>query len=109
MCVDHKGYLWISTGNGLNCFNGKSVEHFFATEHSPMINSNVMHVTCDSSNQIWLMTLGGHVSMIDDKRQFHSVAVFKNGQKARTAWILNTLQNGIILWTNQGFFNTNRI
>lgn len=104
MCVDHKGYLWISTGNGLNCFNGKSVEHFFATEHSPMINSNVMHVTCDSSNQIWLMTLGGHVSMIDDKRQFHSVAVFKNGQKARTAWILNTLQNGIILWTNQGFF-----
>ena len=32
MCTDKKGNLWIGTANGLNMFNGKTVEKYFATE-----------------------------------------------------------------------------
>ncbi len=105
MCVDKKGNLWISTGNGLNMFNGKTVDKYFATEYPQLQNNNIIHVTADSADHIWVLTAGGHVAMLDEKRKFHRVSIFHNDSVARTAWIINTQKGGITLWTNKGFYS----
>lgn len=102
LCVDLKDNLWIATGNGLNMFNGKTVEKYFASEYPQLQNSNVIHVTCDSSNRIWILTAGGNVNVLDEKRQMHHVGIYKNNSPAKTGWILNSQHGGIILWTNKG-------
>ncbi|MCX6265968.1 MAG: hypothetical protein NTW16_01225 [Bacteroidetes bacterium] len=104
ICTDHSGNLWIATGNGLNMFNGKTVDKYFAAEYPQLQNSNVIHVTCDSSNSIWVLTAGGNVTMLDGKRQMHRIALYKNKLFVKTRWILNSLQGGIILMTSEGFY-----
>lgn len=108
MCIDKKGNLWISTGNGLNMFNGKTVEKYFASEYPQLVSNNIIHVTCDSSNRIWALTGGGNVCMIDEQRQFHRVGLYKENKFSRTAWLINSQHGNIILWTNLGhyIFNT---
>lgn len=107
MCVDKKGNLWIATGNGLNMFNGKTVDKYYATEYPQLQNSYIVHVTCDSSNRIWVLTAGGNVAMLDEKRQMHRVGLYKKNEFVRTAWIINSQQGGIILWTRLGHYKYN--
>ncbi|MEI7727273.1 MAG: histidine kinase, partial [Bacteroidota bacterium] len=104
ICTDRSGNLWIATGNGLNMFNGKTVDKYFAAEYPQLQNSNVIHVTCDSSNCIWVLTAGGNVTMLDEKRQMHRIAIYKNKLFVKTRWILNSQQGGIILLTSEGFY-----
>ena len=99
--------MWIATGNGLNKFNGKTVEKFFASEYPQMQNSDVLHVTCDSNNRIWGLTLGGHVFMLDEKRQMHRVGLYLNNEILNTRWILNLQKGNIILFTAKGFYAFN--
>lgn len=58
MCADQKGNLWLATGNGLNMFNGKSVEKYFATDHPQLKSSNILQLTCDNKNRVWVLTAG---------------------------------------------------
>jgi ligand-binding sensor domain-containing protein/putative methionine-R-sulfoxide reductase with GAF domain len=102
MCVDKKGNLWIATGNGLNMFNGKTVDKYFATEYQQLQSSNIIHVTCDDHNRLWILTAGGYISMLDENRQMHSVSIFKNDQWVKTLWIYNSGKNGISLYTPEG-------
>lgn len=107
MVVDRKGNLWIATGNGLNMFNGKKVDKYFATDFPQMQNSNVIHVTCDSSNRVWVLTEGGNVTVLDQRRQMHRIALYDKNTFVRTRWILNSQNGNIILLTEKGhyFFN----
>src|SRR5882757_4448642 len=81
MCADKKGNLWIATGNGLNMFNGKTTEKYFVSEYPQLQNSNILHVTCDSSNRVWVLAANGYVSMLDEKRQFHRVALYEKNER----------------------------
>lgn len=103
MCVDKKGNLWISTGNGLNMFNGKTTDKYFVGEYPQLHNNNIIHVTCDRGNRIWILTADGHVSMLDEKRQVHHLGLYNRNEPAKTAWILNS-QGRIVLWTRNGHF-----
>ncbi|MGB4845019.1 MAG: two-component regulator propeller domain-containing protein, partial [Ferruginibacter sp.] len=107
MCVDKKGNLWIATGNGLNMFNGKTVDRYFASEYPQLQNSNVIHVTCDSGNRVWVLTANGNVTMLDEKRQMHRVALYEKNLFIKTRWILNSQQGGIILFTDKGHYAFN--
>jgi ligand-binding sensor domain-containing protein/putative methionine-R-sulfoxide reductase with GAF domain/anti-sigma regulatory factor (Ser/Thr protein kinase) len=102
MCTDKKGNLWIGTGNGLNMFNGKTVEKYFATEYPALQNSNVLQVVSDSSDRIWVLTAGGHVTMLDEKRQMRRVSVYEQNEYVKTLWILNSGRHGITLFTTNG-------
>lgn len=104
MCIDKKGNLWIATGNGLNMFNGKFVDKYYASEYPQLHSSNVIQVTCDSDNRIWVMTFGGYVTMLDEKRQLHRVAIYESGTHIKTRWILNSQNGGIILLTERGHY-----
>ena len=107
MCVDQKGNVWIATGNGLNMFNGKTVDKYFVEEYPQLHSNNIIHVTCDRGNRIWILTADGHVSMLDEKRQVHQLGLYNKNEPAKTAWILNSQGGGIILWTRNGHYSYN--
>lgn len=107
ICVDKRGNLWIATDRGLNMFDGQRVDKYFAEDHPQMNNSYVSFVTCDSNNRIWILTDGGHVSMLDEKGRFHRIALYTNKSFISTKAILNSQQGNIILFTNAGFFAFN--
>ena len=49
MCVDQEGLIFgYPTGNGLNMFNGKTVDKYFVNEYPQLHSNNIIHVTCDS-------------------------------------------------------------
>ena len=105
MCADEKGNLWISTGNGLNMFNGRTVEKYFATDHPQFYNSAALDVVCDKKNRLWVLTYGGGITMIDEKRQFHRIALYEGKEWVRTLRILNTDKHGAILYTPNGNYS----
>jgi ligand-binding sensor domain-containing protein/putative methionine-R-sulfoxide reductase with GAF domain len=107
ICTDQKGNLWIATGNGLNMFNGKSVEKYFVAEYPQLQNNNIITVTCDNNNRIWVLTSGGNATMLDEKRQLHRVALYDKNDFTRVRWIINSPSAGIILYTNKGNFSFN--
>jgi ligand-binding sensor domain-containing protein/putative methionine-R-sulfoxide reductase with GAF domain len=102
MCIDKKGNLWIATGNGLNMFNGKTVDKYFASEYPQLQSSNILHVTCDDHNRIWILTIGGYISMLDESRQMHRVSIYKNNEWIKPIWIFNTLKFGISIYASKG-------
>src|SRR4030095_9663330 len=107
MCVDKKGNVWIATGNGLNMFNGKTVNKYFATEYPQLQNSNIIYITCDDQNRLWILTAGGYISMLDEKRQMHHVSIYENNQWVRPIWIYNSHQYGISIYTPKGNYTFN--
>ncbi len=104
MCTDKKGNLWIATGNGLNMFNGKTVEKYFVAEHPELKTNDVTHVTCDAYNRIWVQTWSGNITMLDEKRKFHRIGLYDTSGFIKTRWILHAPGGGILLYTNKGFF-----
>ncbi|MGC4101748.1 sensor histidine kinase [Ferruginibacter sp.] len=108
-CSDLKGNLWIATGNGLNMFNGKTVDKYFVAEYPQLVNNNIAYVTCDSSNRIWILTSGGNVAMLDEKRRMHRIAIYDSSVNLRARWLLNSQGGNIVVFTNKGnyLFNKN--
>ncbi|HET9744468.1 MAG TPA: hypothetical protein VFP97_02080, partial [Chitinophagaceae bacterium] len=107
MCTDQRGNVWIATGNGLNMFNGKTVEKYFASEHPEMQNSNVLQVLCDSNNNIWVLTVNGYVSVLDKYRQFHRVSLYDSNQFVKTLRMLKRENSTICLYTAKGNYTYN--
>ena len=104
MCVDRKGNLWIATGNGLNMFNGKAVDKYFATEYPQLQSSNILAVTCDKNNQVWIVTAGGFVTMLDEKRKMHKVVLRRDDQPVKTFSILQTPDDKLYLYAEKGVY-----
>jgi len=104
ICVDKKGNLWIATGNGLNMFNGKTVDKYFAAEYPQLQSSNILSVTCDKDNQIWVVTAGGYVTMLDEKRKMHKVALTADNKFIKTFSILQTPDNRLYLYSAKGTY-----
>src|SRR5436190_1449838 len=106
-CVDKNGNLWIATGNGLNMFNGKTVEKYFATEIPELQSSNIVQITCDSNNRVWILTAGGFATLLDEKRKFHRVAIYENQKLVKVNSILYTANYGIVLYCGNGNYHLN--
>ena len=104
MCTDKKGNLWIGTANGLNMFNGKTVEKYFATEYPQLQNSNIVHVACDSMDRIWVLTANGNLTLVDEKRKFHRIGLYDQGKFIKTRWLVESQEGNIYLFTNNGHF-----
>jgi GAF domain-containing protein/ligand-binding sensor domain-containing protein len=113
ICVGQKGNLWIATGNGLNMFNGRTIEKYYASEYPQLESSNIFSVACDKDNRIWMTTAVGYVSMLDEKRKMHRVSLRRNGDRLRAFSFLQTpdgrfyiyVQNGIFQFTGQQDIN----
>ena len=90
ICVDQKENLWIATGNGLNMFNGRTTEKYYASEYPQLESSNILAVTCDKNNRIWMITAVGYVSMLDETRKMHRVSLRNNSERLRAFSFLQT-------------------
>ncbi len=104
MCTDQKGNLWIGTGNGLNMFNGETVEKYFATENPQLQSSYILHVACDNHNRIWALTLNGYLTIVDEKRKFHRVGLYDHNTLIKTRWVLDSQKGNLILFTSKGHY-----
>ena len=102
MCVDDKGNLWIATANGLNMFNGKTTEKYFSSEYPQLKNSSIVQVECDGLNRIWVLTTGGNVTVLDENRKFHRVALYDTTRFVSTIRLLKTYNGTISLYTGKG-------
>jgi len=101
LCVDKKGNLWIATGNGLNVFNGRTTEKFYSSEYPQLDNNNITGIACDKNNCIWVVTGGGHVTMLDERRKLHKVVLRRNGKPVKTFGLLQT-PNGTVYFYSEG-------
>ncbi len=59
-CVlrDHTGLLWIGTKDGLNCFDGYTMKHYFndPSDSTSIPSNNIFFVVEDSRYNIWIGT-----------------------------------------------------
>ena len=104
ICVDKKGNLWIATGNGLNVFNGRTTEKYYASEYPQLENSNILAVKCDKNNRIWIITAGGHVTMLDESRKLHKIVLEREKKLVKTFSFLQTPDESIYLYAEKGLY-----
>ncbi len=100
--TDKNGFLWIGTNNGLNRYDGKTVDIYLKNNEPSLLSNQIAELFCDSYNRIWVCTPQG-VSMVDSNRQFHiikpdtlSYYITKN--------IIETSNHEILLVTGRGGF-----
>lgn len=70
MLQDKKGYIWMGTNDGLNCYNGykfKVYRHQKESENS-IVNNYIVDLEEDSQGNIWVGTING-VSKINTQNE----------------------------------------
>ncbi len=106
VAIDKNGFLWVGTIDGLNVFDGYNVSSFKKENYPQMASNDVIHLTCDSRNRIWM---GAHegVTWIDEKRRLHRVILNDTVTKFGCRTIMDTKKYGPVLFTSLGqfFFN----
>src|SRR5688500_13972174 len=101
LAIDHDGYLWIGTVNGLNLYDGYGITMYNKEGYPQMASNDVIHLTCDKNNQLWLGTPEG-ISRIDENRKIHRVILEDSISKFSSRTIIETKAFGNILFTNLG-------
>src|SRR5687767_9575271 len=59
---DHKGYLWIGTGEGLSRFDGYRFVTYGASQGLPHLYIN--HLAVDRLGRLWIATNGGGLARL---------------------------------------------
>ncbi len=59
--IDQEGFLWVSTTNGLNRYDGYQFKHFFHKSDDPLSlsNSSIHALALDSKGRLWIGTKKG--------------------------------------------------
>ena len=104
--IDKKGFLWVGTIDGLNVYDGYSVNTFKKESYPQMASNNVIHLTCDSRNRLWLGTYDG-VTYLDENRKFQRLVLNDSVTKFGCRTIMDTKALGPVIYTSLGqfFFN----
>lgn len=61
MYLDHRGFLWVGTQNGLNEYDGRNITIFRHSrfDNNSIVNNNIFSITEDDSGYLWLGTING--------------------------------------------------
>lgn len=97
-CVlnDHRGYLWIGTESGLNCYDRDHLKQYL---HQPgdertLPSNNITFIAEDSLCNLWVATMGG--VCLYDRRNDNFRTLLNNGKPIYVASCL-LVEDGILL------------
>lgn len=64
---DIQGFMWISTHNGLNRYDGRTVKQFYAdpTDSTSLDSDNLSNLHVDQKGQLWVSSKGGYLHRYD--------------------------------------------
>ena len=104
MTMDKNGFLWIATGDGLNRFDGRTVQKYYV-RNEPALNNDIYHqVLCDSTNFVWALHTTGQVTLIDGQRRFRPVKLSIGEKRISVRSIVQPASGPVWLFTDNGFF-----
>lgn len=71
LAKDSRGFIWIGTKNGLNCFNGYTFKGFRNSPSDPntIAGNSIQCLYIDSGGNIWAGLLSGRVSRYDPRTE----------------------------------------
>ncbi len=102
---DSRGYLWIATYDGLNCFNGYSTKVYKNDiNHKILPTNRVRTIAEDSSDKLWIGTDNGIVIYDYQRDHFILKDRFERGGIVRHIEIVDdfvyciTEQNGVVVY-----------
>lgn len=107
---DSKGFIWFSTWNGLNKFNGYNFKNYkaFPGDGNPMSSNRLSNITATQSCDIWCQTYDSRVYLFDSRSEkFMDILRPYEEQKQQTYAVRNVyaLPKGIswILCNKEAF------
>jgi ligand-binding sensor domain-containing protein/putative methionine-R-sulfoxide reductase with GAF domain len=101
---DKNGMLWVTTVEGLNCYDGYTVKKFYKEDYPALGSNNLAGIICDKKNRLWVRSAGGIVTMIDEKRNMIKVPVLDSGKEVTPSFIRQTNGRGIILFRREKLY-----
>jgi len=74
---DKNGYIWFGTEDGLNKYNGYTIEIYRSEKGGNKIgNANISTILVDDENQLWLASWGGGLQVLNQETGL--VKIYKN-------------------------------
>lgn len=101
---DKNGILWITTVEGLNSFDGYTVKKYYKEDHPELGSNNLAGIICDEKNRLWVRSVGGIVTLLDEKRNMRRVPVWDNGKEVNPGFIRQTKKHGIVLFKGEKLY-----
>lgn len=103
---DRNGILWIGTTEGLNSFDGNRVSTYYKYQYPELGGNDILQVACDLSNRIWLRTPSNTVTMLDERRKFHSFSIGDSSHKGLPSYLITTRSRGLLVLKGGSHFIT---
>ncbi len=101
---DSKGFIWIGTNDGLNCYNAYAItiyKHVSGDPHS--ISGNIItSIAEDSQANLWIATRNNGLNYFDRKNEKFTHFTNISGDQSNNIKKVFVAQNGIILIGTQG-------
>lgn len=97
-CVlnDHRGYLWIGTESGLNCYDRDHLKQYLhkPEDKTTLPSNNITFIAEDSLCNLWVATMNG--ICLYDRGNDNFISLFNNGKPIYVASYL-LVEGGILL------------
>ena len=80
----------MGTPDGLNVFDGYTITNYTREENPELASDNVIHLTLDKNNLLWLGTPNG-VTTVDERRNFKRIRVNDTVERYGCRTIMETV------------------
>ena len=78
MFQDSRGYIWVGTKAGLNCFNGEKFVSYTSTKYPVIANDHIKQICEDSFGRIWASTITGILRIDGNNLKFFKIDDVQN-------------------------------
>ncbi len=105
--MDKNGLLWVGTSEGLNCYDGYTVKRFYKEEYPALQNNNILRMTCDEKNRLWIHFADKSITMLDEDRKFHAISILDNGKQVKADFLLPYTSRGVLFLSGSRLYYPN--
>lgn len=96
---DSRGLMWISSIEGLYCFDGLSLKTYLPTDNNGLLNKDIQSSFFeDTQGDIWFTTIDGINCYRRVSNTFDTFFIEKNGKQLNENYHLFHLERDSILW-----------